>query len=519
MSVPISSVDANNRFLLNGVPTFVISSSKADYTWFGSAGYSASQQTTKIQELVTNGVTASVDNNWLYYAGGVPPYTVDQEFTNFGWSAVGSFMSDLSIGQTAANGSDAATISAIVNRFKGHAGLIGWSYVGEINPPGTSVPDLQAGVANAKAADNSQRAIINIFAFLQGDPTPFVGPGLVDVPILELTIGEFPTSAQQLNHQLDALNTIQSLRTAGTLFCPGVSATPLKELIGSTGGYRLPTNAELQRWFWLAMAFNARWVDLLWAANQRAGAFVANLTQASKISVQSSDNTTPDARTVGINGLVGGVYTHEDLTLNGTTPVVSVNTYDNAGFGCATCWPTIALPNLPKTVTVKQVTGGATLGTLTVTAGDSGPACVSNPPSNYALGQLGEGMPVGFLTVYAQTLAILANLRSWAFVWTDPASFVKLTTSPVYADRSGFGSSGIYAASKTIGGTTYIIACNVDTGGDSVWTETAKLGATITVGSGTVCTPVFGTPAPTSFLAGVITADFAAMETKIFQVT
>ena len=117
---------------------------------------------------------------------------------------------------------------------------------------------------------------------------------------------------------------------------------------------------------------------------------------------------------------------------------------------------------------------------------------------------------------------------------TDLWSYVAEVQNDIYSIRSVIlnaarfasltASTGILAASKTVGGTQYIIAVNFSApelhAGAGDFAEAALTGATITVGSGTTVARLFeaSNPAP-SFSGGIITDNFRPMEAHVYTVT
>src|SRR5574337_263093 len=81
------------------------------------------------------------------------------------------------------------------------------------------------------------------------------------------------------------------------------------------------------------------------------------LSVADKVKIVS-DGT--DTRVVTVSGLVAGVFTSENITLNGTTPVVSTNTFDVGKVLRVYAASTSA----SRTITIKENTSSNVIGTI-----------------------------------------------------------------------------------------------------------------------------------------------------------
>ena len=428
----------------------------------------------------------------------------DQAFTAHGLYSVGNSASLDNLGHNCAI-TNTTCIQAVVNAFKNKPYCLTWQLVGELNAQLQDKPSYTTAAAAVRAAD-PMRLITEVGV---GGTNPaastYQGAPLDDAVVVESTLfgGGIP---QSLNHFFDNAGVVAGnlSYTNSPNFIRAISGTPYQELSGGGAASAftvLPSDHTL-RWFWLCVAVGMKWIEELWAPSQRQSFLAQNLSVASKVTLVSNG---ADTRQVKITGNIGGVLSTETITLNGTTAVTTVNTYDSGGFGSALPDSTNA-----RTVTVTQTTGGATLGTINGPAGDGGV---------YANGDL--GLPYGVLATYQQILGIFANIRSIEQVILAPGTWTACGSNHPGSYRSGFGQTGVLSVKKSYGGNLYVIAINIDSGGDSVFTDTAVNGVTIDVGQ-TInsATRLFGTGSGgTSFSGSVITENFPAMATRIWQIT
>ena len=139
----------------------------------------------------------------------------------------------------------------------------------------------------------------------------------------------------------------------------------------------------------------------------------------------------------------------------------------------------------------------------------------------------GDNLALAYLTTWNNAMTEMSRVRSLESVILAPGRWQPVVTTPVFVpyapSSTGNDFKGVYAAKKTVGGKTYIIACNLDFHEDPVnvdqWTENAISNAKIDVGRGIhSVTRLFESAAPPSFSGSVITDSFVPMSVHVYLV-
>jgi len=121
--------------------------------------------------------------------------------------------------------------------------------------------------------------------------------------------------------------------------------------------------------------------------------------------------------------------------------------------------------------------------------------------------------------VWNWTGQAIAQVKSLEPVILAPASWQRVTTTPAFTilppQHNIIDFRGIYATKKTVGGTTYVIAVNVN---QVNFVETGLNSATINVGFPiNSVTKMFETD-PVTFTGSVITDSFVPMGVHVYAV-
>ena len=148
----------------------------------------------------------------------------------------------------------------------------------------------------------------------------------------------------------------------------------------------------------------------------------------------------------------------------------------------------------------------------------------------YSGGNTGDtALPTGAQQTWSNTLTALSMVRAIQPVILAPGRFAPVPTTPPFTIPTSFCNnvraiSGIYAASKQVGMTLYVVAVNLNEAGCQLgnpagYNDTAVTGATINVGVPIVSvTRMFESGSP-SFSGGVITDDFPAMGVHVYKIS
>ena len=147
----------------------------------------------------------------------------------------------------------------------------------------------------------------------------------------------------------------------------------------------------------------------------------------------------------------------------------------------------------------------------------------------YAGGNTGDaGLPPAAVQTWSNTLTALSLVRQMQPIILAPGRFAPVPTTPPFTIPPSFCNnvraiSGIYAASKQVGTTLYVVAVNMNEAGCQLgypagYNDTAVTGATINVGASIVSvTRMFESGSP-SFSGSVITDDFAPMAVHVYKI-
>ena len=264
-------MDSDGNLLLNGAPFVPISGQKTDLFWWGAAGYTDAQAAAKLSAMQAAGVNTINDGNWGLSNG---IYQDTRLWTDHGMYWQGSATLDDQGHNAQGNWLDSATITTIVNRFKGNPNLLRWYIAAELNPQfaSTSPTDLagyRSAVAAIRAADPSRSVVGDLTVFDSGFNS-FLTADANAAPLVEEVIGNYQSTGICIQHIMDAIFAMRDAWNAGQRFVAGISLTPVPELDQPlTSAYTGPTLAEIVRGFFWPVALNVKAFEVLWGANQR----------------------------------------------------------------------------------------------------------------------------------------------------------------------------------------------------------------------------------------------------------
>jgi len=428
------SVDTNGNLVVNGSPFLLIQGTNLDYRGWFTSGYTQSQADAKIAQMRQNGMNTifadwyTMDTLW---AGGNPTQYADLLV----WQRHGLYIhGSATLDDTRQNNSGGviadygvpnnSDILQIMNRFKSRPNLLLWWINNEYNYDASLPAKYCTGANTVKGVDPMRTwGDVGVNSMTAAQWEQVLG-ACMPVTWVEATIAPFSTG-EAVIHLYDGLAVLNQAWNDGTRFVLGFSTTPIPELDPAAVGdgrdcgtfysaMRVPTQAEIHRYFMYQVANNVRAFDILWGPNQR---------------------------------------------------------------------------------------------------------CSNVPP--------GDSLAPAYLSAWNNTMTETNRVRSLAPIILAPGRWQPLVTTPAFVpyapSPTGNDFRGIYAAKKTVGGTTYIIACNLDfvagATTTSPWVENAVKKATINVGFPIKsATRIFETGAA-SFSGGVITDAFAPMGVHVYVVT
>lgn len=281
------SVDAEGNLVVNGAPFLLIQGTNTDYGWWYAAGYSRAQADAKMAQMVQNGFNtnftawATMDNFW---PGGDATLYQDVLMWNLHglYQHGGAALDDRTEGVPADYGIwNNPEIVRIMNRFKSRPNLLLWWIDGEYNHSDTSATRYCTGATTVRELDSTRLwGDVAVNSMSAAEWEQILGR-CMPVAWLEGVIARAGHGTGEAFINLhDGLIALNQAWNDGYRFVLGVSTTPIEELDPSAVGdtrsctdhyhaMRIPTAAEIHRYYMYQVANNVRAFDMLWAPNQR----------------------------------------------------------------------------------------------------------------------------------------------------------------------------------------------------------------------------------------------------------
>ncbi len=140
----------------------------------------------------------------------------------------------------------------------------------------------------------------------------------------------------------------------------------------------------------------------------------------------------------------------------------------------------------------------------------------------------GDALAPVYLTAWNNVLTEMSRIKSLASVILAPGRWQPLATTPAFVPyfvdptTTGNDFHGVFAAKKTVGGVTYVVACNMDFHQDvtntDIWTEHPISSATINVGQPIATVTRLFESGTVTFSGSSISDSFGPMGVHVYAV-